>query len=169
MPVPHDKTTLLHAIQTNYEKLGRELATIPETLSTIQNMEGHAQGTRMSINNLLSYLIGWGTLVLKWHQELDKGRIPDFPETGFKWNELGNLARKFYDDFAAYDFTTLTAKLDEIVSRITTLVTQTSDEMLYEQAWYKKYTMGRMIQLNTAAPYRNALLRVRKWKKLYAL
>ncbi|MNK06664.1 hypothetical protein D3C87_245630 [compost metagenome] len=36
---------------------------------------------------------------------------------------------------------------------------------LYETTWYEKWTMGRMIQFNTASPYNNARGRIRKWKK----
>lgn len=66
----------------------------------------------MSIHNLVAYLIGWGQLVLKWNDRKSQGHEVDFPETGFKWNEL-----------------------------------------------------GKMIQLNTASPFKNATARIRKWKK----
>ncbi|MCG8400066.1 MAG: ClbS/DfsB family four-helix bundle protein, partial [Firmicutes bacterium] len=36
---------------------------------------------------------------------------------------------------------------------------------LYGTPWYEKWTMGRMIQLNTSSPYKNARNRIRKWKK----
>ncbi|WP_218665788.1 ClbS/DfsB family four-helix bundle protein, partial [Acinetobacter sp. Colony158] len=37
---------------------------------------------------------------------------------------------------------------------------------LYEKSWYNQWTMGRMIQLNTASPYLNAKNRVSKWLKI---
>jgi hypothetical protein len=50
----------------------------------------------MSICNLLAYLIGWNELVLKWLFMDASAKTIDFPETGYKWNQLGQLAQKFY-------------------------------------------------------------------------
>ena len=49
----------------------------------------------MSIHNLVSYLVGWSSLVLKWNRKSEDKEPIDFPETGYKWNELGRLAQKF--------------------------------------------------------------------------
>ena len=119
----------------------------------------------MSINNLISYLIGWGELVLKWNKKSEDGKEVDFPETGFKWNELGKLAQKFYQDYNNLDFNTLCAKLDQTVLKIVELIEQKTDMQLYGVSWYEKWTLGRMIQFNTASPYQNAVGRIRKWKK----
>ena len=89
----------------------------------------------------------------------------DFPETGFKWNELGKLAQKFYQDYHNEDFNQLKLKLDYTVDKIIVLINSKSNDQLYGISWYEKYTLGRMIQLNTSSPYANARLRLRKWKK----
>ncbi|AQX06146.1 hypothetical protein ATB99_16490 [Elizabethkingia meningoseptica] len=165
MPVPTTKEELLKAIQNNYIKLKKELETIPLEQTTIQELEGHAKGTMMSINNLLAYLIGWGELVLKWNRKKDANEPVDFPETGYKWSELGKLAQKFYEDYNEDDFSILTDKLDKTVHAIIDLIEHRSNEELYGIAWYDKWTLGRMIQFNTASPYINARGRIRKWKK----
>ncbi|WP_353163806.1 ClbS/DfsB family four-helix bundle protein [Empedobacter brevis] len=166
MAVPTNKEELLKAIETNYEKLKNELATVSYDMSTLQNLEGHAKGTTMSINNLLSYLIGWGKLVLKWNDKKERNEPVDFPETGYKWNELGKLAQKFYQEYKDDNFETLEIKLDETVHQILDLIHRKSNQELYEINWYEKWTLGRMIQFNTASPYTNARGRIRKWKKL---
>lgn len=166
MAVPTNKEELLKAIETNYEKLKNELATVSYDMSTLKNLEGHAKGTTMSINNLLSYLIGWGKLVLKWNDKKERNEPVDFPETGYKWNELGKLAQKFYQEYKDDDFVTLKIKLDETVYQILDLIHRKSNQELYEVNWYEKWTFGRMIQFNTASPYTNARGRIRKWKKL---
>jgi hypothetical protein len=51
-------------------------------------MEWQVKNTKMNLNNLLSYLIGWGKLVLKWEKKKKKWESIDFPETWYKWNEL---------------------------------------------------------------------------------
>lgn len=165
MAVPTNKEELQIAIKTNYNKLKKELSGIPVELATITNLEGHAKDTVMSINNLISYLTGWGKLVLKWNTKKDNQEIVDFPETGYKWNELGKLAQKFYNDYEKDDFNTLCTELDEITGRILFLIEQKTNTELYETAWYEKWTLGRMIQFNTSSPYNNARARIRKWKK----
>ncbi|MDR6736626.1 ClbS/DfsB family four-helix bundle protein [Sphingobacterium sp. 2149] len=165
MAVPVNKEELQKAIETNYNKLKKELSTIPVELTTTTDLEGHAKDTTMSINNLISYLIGWGELVLKWNRKKDNNELVDFPETGYKWNELGKLAQKFYKDYEDIDFNTLCSKLYETVSDILNLIKQKSNAELYEVSWYEKWTLGRMIQFNTSSPYTNARGRIRKWKK----
>lgn len=165
MAIPIDKEELLQAISLNYEKLKKELSSIPHELTTTKDLEGHSKGTLMSINNLVSYLVGWGELVLKWNNRMDHKEPTSFPETGFKWNELGLLAQKFYEDYKDDDFITLQSKLDNTVNAILSLIESKSNQQLYEIPWYEKWTLGRMIQFNTSSPYTNARGRILKWKK----
>ncbi|WP_343319136.1 ClbS/DfsB family four-helix bundle protein [Sphingobacterium multivorum] len=165
MAIPTTKDELLQAIRTNYSKLVSELSDIPIDQTNLLTLPGHTRGTSMSINNLISYLIGWGELVLKWNKKSEDHKQVDFPETAFKWNELGKLAQKFYQDYADINFTTLCTKLDQTVLAIEELIVQKSNMQLYGVPWYEKWTLGRMIQLNTASPYQNAVGRIRKWKK----
>ncbi|HFK5507518.1 ClbS/DfsB family four-helix bundle protein [Elizabethkingia anophelis] len=165
MPVPANKEELLKAIETNYSKLKKELETISVEETAVKELDGHAKGTLMSIDNLLAYLIGWGELVLKWNKNRSENKPVDFPETGYKWNELGKLAQKFYADYQNDDFNTLIQKLDDTVKKITSLIESKNNDELYGVGWYEKWTLGRMIQFNTASPYNNARGRIRKWKK----
>lgn len=166
MPIPSTKKELSEAIQNNYKKLKSELSIIEASVAKKQELEGHAKNTKMSICDLLAYLNGWGQLVLKWNRIKDEGNEPDFPEQGFKWNELGKLAQKFYADQNKHSYESICKQLDETVAEILNLVASKSNTELYGTKWYEKYTLGRMISLNTASPYDNACKRIRKWKKL---
>jgi len=165
MGVPKNKEELILAVNESYTKLSVELTDIPSELTSLKELEGHAKNTSMSICNLVAYLIGWGELVLKWNLKKKEGEHVDFPETGYKWNELGKLAQKFYDDYDQFLYQELLLKLDEVVVSILDLIQKSSNEMLYEKPWYDKWTKGKMIQLNTSSPYKNARARVRKWKR----
>jgi hypothetical protein len=165
MAIPKDKDELQKAIIDNYKKLTTELLSIPTDLTTAKELEGHSKNTLMSIDNLVAYLVGWGQLVLKWNDKKEKGLHVDFPETGFKWNELGQLAQKFYKDYEKDDFKTLNEKLDKTTNEILKLIESKTNVELYELAWYDKWTFGKMIQLNTSSPFKNAKDRIRKWKK----
>lgn len=169
MAIPKDKDELLKAITDNYKNLTTELSNIPIDLTDKKELDGHSKNTMMSINDLVAYLVGWGQLVLKWNHKKDSGLEVDFPETGFKWNELGQLAQKFYKDYKKDDFKTLYAKLDKTTNEILKLIKSKTNKELYEMAWYDKWTLGKMIQLNTSSPFKNAKDRIRKWKKIKQL
>ncbi|RMX08175.1 DfsB family protein [Corticibacter populi] len=165
MAVPQSKIELLNAIDTQFGKLQEALHAIPPEQAHTPGMEGHAKGTFMSPANLVAYLLGWNTLVLKWLQCDADGLPIDFPETGFKWNELGKLAQKFYRDYEALPWAQL---LDQLVAAKTAIVARietSNDAALYGRPWYGKWTQGRMIQFNTASPYANARNRLRAWRK----
>jgi hypothetical protein len=165
MAIPNNKEELIQAIMENYKKLKTELETIPFELTNAMELDGHTKNSMMSINNLLAYLVGWGTLVLKWNKNKSNGVDVDFPETGFKWNQLGLLAQKFYLDFDDQNFNQLKLELESTTNSILVLIESKSNHELYETTWYDKWTLGRMIQLNTSSPFKNAKDRIRKWKK----
>lgn len=165
MAVPQNKSELLAAIHKTYAALAKELAAIPPERTSDKTLEGHAKGTMMSVHDLMAYLLGWNLLVLKW-LERDRAQQPiDFPETGYKWNELGRLAQKFYADHEALSFPDLLAALDRAKSDIVAAIEAEDDASLYGRAWYEKWTLGRMIQFNTSSPYTNARGRLSKWRK----
>jgi len=165
MAIPKNKNELLQAIDMAYERLKIELLTIPPELTAAAELEGHVKGSVISVNNLLSYLIGWGELVIKWYTKKEAGEAVEFPDTGYRWNELGRLAQKFYKDYEGHGFHALTDRLEQVVSAIRDIVQQKSDTELYGMPWYKQWPLGRMIQFNTSSPYGNARARIRRWKK----
>ena len=162
MAIPNSKIELQNDIKLTYTKLKIVIDKVPLELCELQILVGHSKDTKMSVRDLVCYLIGWGELVLKWIKNKDTGINVDFPETGFKWNELGKLAQKFYRDYDKYTFEELKLKLDDMVTLIESIISQKTNSELYEVNWYEKYTLGRMIQLNTSSPYKNAKNRISK-------
>jgi len=140
MPIPQNKKELIEAIKVNYAKLKKDLDEIPTDFSTKKDLEGHAKGTKMSVADLVAYLIGWGELVLKWYEKKEKGEKVDFPETGYHWNELGLLAQKFYKDYENLNYSELLKQLDQLVYRILALIELQSDIDLYQKPFYKNHT-----------------------------
>jgi hypothetical protein len=163
--VPQTKDELLKAIHTNFEKLLRILSAIPADQVTDKSLAGHAKNTQMSAKDLVAYLTGWNELVIKWLAKDSAGEPVDFPETGFKWNELGRLAQKFYADYDALSYDDLLSRLQSVKEKIIKQIESRTDEELYGTLWYQKWPMARMIQFNTSSPYSNACGRLRKWQK----
>lgn len=121
-------------------------------------MEGHAKGTDMSVRDLVSYLLGWNALVVKWIVRDAKGQPVDFPETNYKWNQLGLLAQKFYSNYKELSYYSLINHLQSVNDKIVKLINERTDEDLYGKPWYGKWTMGRMISFNTSSPYANGTM-----------
>lgn len=165
MSVPQTKVELLLAIDKNFNKLISYLDVIPSEITSERSMDGHTKGTVMSVRDLVSYLLGWNSLVVKWIHTDAKGLPVDFPDTGYKWNQLGLLAQKFYSDYSELNYDSLVAELQTVKNEIVTLIDERTDDVLYGKPWYTKWTMGRMISFNTSSPYANANGRLRKWAR----
>ncbi len=165
MAIPTNKDALILAINTTYNKLEIVLLSIPPQYTTSIELPGHGKNTLMSICNQVAYLIGWGQLVIQWEKQMRLGIATDFPEKGYNWQMLGELAQKFYTEYENKSYTSLLVKLKETKATILQIIESKTNEALYNTNWYKQYTLGRMIQLNTAAPYKNATVRITKWKK----
>lgn len=170
--IAKNKEELIDAIKSTYDKLRPEFENISKDLLHEKSMEGQIKNSKMSIHNLLSYLIGWGELMLKWDKiYTSENRIPDLPDTGYTMSDWGKLAEKFYEDYKNEEYEKLLFKFDKIVNKILTMLEKKTDKELYEIDWYvtksssKGYSFGRMVALNTSSPYKNARLRIRKWKK----
>ncbi|MFV0336129.1 MAG: ClbS/DfsB family four-helix bundle protein [Tropicimonas sp.] len=167
MSVPASKAELLDAISETFGKLMPDLARVPAELARTASLDGHAAGTMMSPADLVAYLLGWNEVVLKWLDRDDHGEVVDFPEAGFRWNQLGLLARKFYADYRDIEWKELLTRLSAANARLVETISSRSDDELYGRPWHGKWTKGRMIQFNTASPYANARIRIRKWLRAY--
>lgn len=163
--VPQNKQELLQSIQQAYKNILADYSTFSEESSRILNVEGNIKGTMISVCDTLAYLIGWGKLVLKWYDRKYAGLEVIFPETGYKWNELGKLAQNFHFEYASWSYSNLINEFKEIINKIITLIENLSNSELYEKDWYEKYTLGRMIQFNTSSPMKNIRTKIRKSKK----
>ncbi|MBF4317769.1 DfsB family protein, partial [Vibrio anguillarum] len=136
-----------------------------ESLSRKCEIEGNVKGTQISVCDTVAYLVGWGKLVLKWHSLKSQGLPVDFPDTGYKWNQLGLLAVSFHDQYSDWKYEDLLKELDLTINELIYLVSSLDNEELYETVWYEKWTLGRMIQFNTSSPMKNMRTKVRRFNK----
>lgn len=125
------------------------------------------KNTQISVCDTLAYLIGWSQLVLKWYAKKLKNESVDFPETNYKWNELGKLAQKFYADYKNLSFQDLLNEHKKVNNDILNLIDSLNNDELYQENWYNEYTLGKMIQFNTSSPNQNVRKKIRKFKKEY--
>lgn len=163
--IPASKDELIAAILSIYPKLMDDYRVVPEALSRKREVEGNLKGTQISVCDTVAYLVGWGKLVLKWHR-LKSGGLPvDFPDTSYNWNQLGLLAGSFHDQYCGWQYEDLLNELEATINELILLVSSLSNAELYGTTWYEKWTLGRMIQFNTASPMKNMRVKVRRFNK----
>ena len=163
MAVPTTKNELLAAIEKTFTELSGDLDRVPSASAREPTLPGHAKDTMMSPADLVAYLIGWNEQVLTWHHRRAAGLPDELPAPGFKWNELGLLAQRYYREHEGDSWTSLRAQLNDTKRKIMELIQSYSSEDLYGSPWYGKWTMGRLISLNTSSPYSNSRGRIRAW------
>ena len=167
--IPQSKDELINAINLASKKLSDDYSSIPDELSRTFGIEGNVKGTVISVCDTLAYLVGWGKLVLKWYSLQSRGQHVDFPETGYKWNQLGLLAQSFQREYQDWDFASLQSEFTTTTQEILLLVAGLDNHALYGVLWYDKWTLGRMIQLNTSSPMKNVRAKVRRFKKAHGI
>ena len=167
--VPKNKEELQKSISVAFKKILADYSTIPPQISREIGVVGNVKGTEISVSDTISYLIGWGKLVLKWYDLKSKNQPVDFPETGYKWNELGQLAQHFHSEYHDWSYDKLIKEFTATTDRILILVESLDNQKLYGETWFEKYTLGKMIQFNTSSPMVNMRSKVRKFKKLNAI
>lgn len=153
--VPRNKVELKLAIDSTFPKLMADYRSIPQSKARKLGIEGNVKGTIISVSDTVAYLIGWSKLVLKWYHLKSQNQHVDFPETGYKWNQLGLLAESFYEEYRDWKYDVLLMELESTVNEILLLVSSLSDHELYGVALYEQWTLGRMVQLNTLSPMKN--------------
>ncbi|MCL1090994.1 ClbS/DfsB family four-helix bundle protein [Shewanella profunda] len=167
--VPQSKQELELAIDSVFPKLMADYRSIPTHMSRVCGVEGNIKGTHISVSDTAAYLIGWGKLVLKWYELTSHGLPVDFPDTGYKWNQLGLLAERFHQEYSQWQYADLLNEYELTMKKLLTLIASLSDHQLYGVTWYDKWTLGRMIQFNTYSPMKNMRTKVRRFKKDNAL
>jgi len=164
--VPKNKEELHKAITVAFGKILADYSTISPQMSRQLGVIGNVKGTEISVSETVAYLIGWGELVLKWYDLKSKNQPVDFPATGYKWNELGQLAQTFHAHYRNHTYDELIEKFTITTEEILALIDSLDNHQLYGVPWYEKYTLGKMIQFNTSSPMMNMRSKVRKFKKI---
>ena len=163
--IPQNKNDLITAIEVAFTKLYKDYDNIPIELTRIIAIEGNVRNTQISVCDTLAYLIGWGKLVLKWIDLKANNKPVDFPETGYKWNQLGLLAQSFQKEYQQTSFKRLLKEFETTTNEIIHLINKLDNNSLYHSQWYEKWPLGRMIQFNTSSPMKNIRAKVRRFKK----
>ncbi len=164
MPIPSSKSELTETLKKEYLKLETELLSIPHHFSREKTVQG-----AVSVCEVVAYQIGWGELLIGWYEEGKKGKLPEMPNKNFKWNQLGDLAKHFYETYQNHSYQELLVEFEEVVAKIENIISENSNAQLYSIGIYnwtgEKWPLGRWININTSSPYKSARTKIRNWKK----
>jgi hypothetical protein len=164
MPLPNTKNELLSNLRQAYVKLDAEFDAIDLEYERINGIEGN-----VSCCDIVAYQIGWGNLLVGWEKLELAGKIPEMPAPGFKWNQLGELAKSFYEEQSKISLQELRKEFAELYQVLVDWINSLSEKELFQpkqRHWTgEKWAMVKWIQINTIAPYRSARTKVRRWKK----
>lgn len=155
---------MLAAFTEESAKLLKELDNIPESMTRDCSIDGN-----ISACDVLAYQIGWGRLLIGWYEAGKVGINPTLPAEGFKWNQLGELAKHFYEVHKNDTIEQLIQQFQSNFRDIETIINENSNDQLYKlnvYIWTGIWPLGRWINVNTSSPYKSARAKIRKWKKL---
>jgi hypothetical protein len=164
MPLPNTKDELLSILRQAYVKLDAEFNTIELEYERCDGIEGN-----VSCCDIVAYQIGWGSLLVGWEKIELAGKTPEMPAPGFKWNQLGELAKSFYEKQSKKSLQQLKKEFTELYQVLIEWINSLTEKELFQpkqRDWTgEKWAMVKWIQVNTIAPYRSARTKVRRWKK----
>lgn len=165
----HFKAPLSNEIYDAYQKLINAIEHIPQAQRAIKNIPFTAG--IVSIADIISYQIGWATLLIGWYQAGITGKMPQMPGDGFdSWDYTG-LAQHFYTKYHSDGGKKQLQQFHELVQEIIDIVeTEYQSENLEKLGiWHwctlksgKQWPLSKWIRVNTVAPYKRAIIIIKQ-------
>ena len=91
MPKPTTKIQIIETAQIERTALEELLATLTIEQMTQPNVIGE-----WAIKDILSHLIEWEQMVIKWYKTGVKGKVPAVPSEEYNWRQLPQLNHSIY-------------------------------------------------------------------------
>ena len=130
-------------------------------------------GVDRSPAQMVAYQLGWLSLILDWENQEQKGITVKTPHADYKWNNLGGLYKKFYEQYENYSLQELCSMFKEAEQKIIKLTESYTDTELFQSGGRKwasstpsNWAIWKWIHTNTVAPFKSFRSKIRKWKKL---
>lgn len=167
------RATLSTSIQEEYNKLIGLITSIPSDSYEKKVMEG--TGGLVSCADIISYQIGWGTLLIGWYKAGISGKMPEMPGAGFLSWDYEGLAKHFYKQY--HD--TRDKQLEHFKQIVEEIIVTVEHEYARGNLdasgiWQwctlksgKQWPLSKWVQVNTVAPYKRATGLIRRsalWK-----
>ncbi len=159
--IADNKTALQQTIRQNLTALQADYQRLPADICRQPLLAGNKKGRQISVCDSLAYLVGWAAELQCWIDDWQQGLTPTLPAPGYQWHQLGELAEHFYALQQERSLAELWTRYQLQMDALLLQIEQFSEAQLYGSLWYRNYSLGRMIQLNTAAPMHNVRCKIR--------
>lgn len=163
------KTDLIQVIHKSYLLLDEEFEGIDNSDKDMAIPEVDKTPAQ-----IIAYQLGWLNLVKAWDRDEKAGREVIMPAPGFKWNQLGEMYRSFYETYADCSLDELRRLFRAVVEEWISWIDSLSEDELFTQgarSWTgnkPNWPLARWIHINSAAPFKSFRAKLRKWKKYRA-
>jgi hypothetical protein len=137
MPRPTNKTELLQAANSGYEKLKPFIAENITFDPKIAEAGKEAHWSRdKNVRDVLVHLYEWHELLLTWVSENMQGNTRPFLPEQYNWKNYGDMNVELWKKHQETTFEDSVKMLDDSHSRVIELISKLSDEELFEKKHY---------------------------------
>ncbi|BDR60351.1 ClbS/DfsB family four-helix bundle protein [Lactobacillus xylocopicola] len=174
MTRPTNKTELIDASNTAYQKLLALISSLPEdareadfTFDTSNLKEAHWQRDH-NVRDVLAHLYEWQNLLLNWINNNQAGKEQAFLPAGYNWRNYGDLNNKFQEKHQSTNLAEMEELLHKSHEQVMQLLASfTNDELFTKKtfSWTGNNALGSYFISNTSSHYEWALKKLRKHKR----
>ncbi len=159
MPIPKTRQELLDLVQTNFEKLRKELETAGPKVGSLHCVDD------WSIKDLLAVRVWWTEKVIDWVEAGMRGENPVTPADGYRWKETPRLNADIVRRSRRESYRSIRVRLQQGYERVIPTIDSLSDHQLLDVGvfqWAGSYPVSRWLSLNTSRQYETARTLVRR-------
>ncbi|MDR1677421.1 MAG: ClbS/DfsB family four-helix bundle protein [Deltaproteobacteria bacterium] len=130
-------------------------------------------GVDRSPKQMIAYQLGWLKLIRSWEADEKAGKTVTTPAPGLKWNKLGQLYGRFYEEYNRYSLSELKEMFRTEANELLRWLNGFSETEIFEvnqRKWASStpsaWPIWKWVHINTVAPFKSFRSKIRKWKKL---
>ena len=158
-----NKAALLVESQREYAALEAALAALKPRQMTLP---GVTRGG-WSVKDILAHLLEWQQMNLAWYEAGLRGEKLVLPAPGYTWRELPRLNERIYRKYRRRSLAAVMRDFSISHARLLALIETLPDEDLTTLGRFSwtgpSWTLSDYFRANTAAHYRWAYTRIRRW------
>ena len=163
MPKPTSKEQMLEEIDKERNALEEFLL----TLTPDEKLQPDALGA-WSVKDVMAHLLEWEQMFLGWYKAGLRGKLPEKPAPGFKWNQLPALNQQIYEKYCNQSLHEVQRQFRASYRQIMKTLHGLREEDIFMPkrfAWTEKHALLAFILPNTSSHYRWARTEMQKGMK----
>ena len=163
MPKPTTKEQMLEEIDQERNALEDFLCSLTPDELVRPNILGS-----WSAMDVMAHLLEWEQMFLGWYKAGLRGKLPEKPAPGFKWNQLPELNQQIYEKYCDQSLPEVQRQFRASYRQIMRTLHSLPEEDLFTPkrfAWTEKHALLAFILPNTSSHYRWARTEMQKAMK----